>query len=209
MRRVILTMAAASAIAVASMVTSAGAASVAAPGAMRAAADSLNVIESVQYMFGGRHYCWYDDGWMGAGWYWCGYGARVGLGWGGGLGWHNWGHGGGVHFGGGHFGGGHFGGGGGHFGGGHGGGHHSDVRLKEDIVPLARLDNGLGLYRFRYKGHDHTQYVGVMAQEVEAVEPSAVSRDRNGYLLVDYDRLGLRFMTWSQFVAARADQQPH
>ena len=50
--------------------------------------------------------------------------------------------------------------------GGFGGRHRSDIRLKEDIVPVARLDNGIGVYRFRYKGNDHTVYVGVMAQEV-------------------------------------------
>ena len=110
------------------------------------------------------------------------------------------GHGGGGHGGGGHGGGGH--GGGGHGGGGHGGGgHHSDIRLKEDIVPLARLDNGIELYRFRYKGRDHTAYVGVMAQEVQEIEPSAVWRDRDGYLVVNYDRLGLKFMTWDEWLA--------
>ncbi len=82
-----------------------------------------------------------------------------------------------------------------------GGGHHSDIRLKEDIVPLARLDNGIELYRFRYKGRDHTAYVGVMAQEVQEIEPSAVWRDRDGYLVVNYDRLGLKFMTWDEWLA--------
>jgi endosialidase-like protein len=84
----------------------------------------------------------------------------------------------------------------------HGGGkHHSDIRLKEDIVPPVRLDNGLELYRFRYKGNDHTDYVGVMAQEVKEIEPSSVWRDRDGYLVVDYDRLGLKFMTWDEWLA--------
>ena len=86
----------------------------------------------------------------------------------------------------------------------HGGHHRSDMRLKEDIAPLARLDNGLELYRFRYKGSDHTAYVGVMAQEVQKIEPSAVSRDREGYLMVDYDRLGLDFMTWDEWQAQRS-----
>jgi hypothetical protein len=116
-------------------------------------------------------------------------------------------------FGGGHvfgsFGGGHgFGGfGGGHgfggFGGGHGfgGGRWSDIRLKHDIVPLGHLDNGLGLYRFSYNGSDKA-YVGVMAQEVEAVMPDAVVRGSNGYLWVYYDRLGLRMQTWDEWVAS-------
>jgi hypothetical protein len=75
----------------------------------------------------------------------------------------------------------------------------SDIRLKRDIVPLATLDNGIELYRFRYKGSDRTTYVGVMAQEVQKIVPSAVSRDRDGYLLVNYDRLGLKFMTWDEW----------
>ena len=105
------------------------------------------MLQPVQlYVWGGRHYCWYVDGWHGPGWYWCGFRFRQGLGWGGEYGWHGWGggyrngyrggfrggagfhgggHGGGGHGGGGHGGGGHGGGGhgGGHGGGGHGGGH--------------------------------------------------------------------------------------
>ena len=37
-----------------------------------------------------------------------------------------------------------------------GGGRRSDIRLKDDIVPLVQLNNGLELYRFRYKGSDRT-----------------------------------------------------
>jgi hypothetical protein len=91
------------------------------------------------------------------------------------------------------------------FGGNRGGGgrRRSDIRLKEDIVALTRLDNGIGIYRFRYKGNDHTAYVGVMAQEVAKVVPDAVTRGRDGYLRVDYDRLGLEFMTWDKWMARR------
>ena len=92
-------------------------------------------------------------------------------------------------------------GGGGRGGGGRGGGRRSDIRLKEDVVPLVRLSNNLELYRFRYKGYDHTAYVGVMAQEVQRVQPSAVWRDHDGYLVVDYDRIGLQFMTWKEWLA--------
>jgi hypothetical protein len=97
----------------------------------------------------------------------------------------------------------------------HQGGHHhgayyqSDIRLKEDIVPLTRLGNGIELYRFRYKGSDHTAYVGVMAQEVQKIEPSSVSRDRDGYLMVDYDRLGLKFMTWDEWQTSANYQSAH
>jgi hypothetical protein len=98
-------------------------------------------------------------------------------------------------------GGGHRGGGGGRGGGRGGGGRRSDIRLKQDIVPLGRLDNGLELYRFHYKGSDRTAYVGVMAQEVQQIEPGAVSRGPDGYLRVNYDRLGLKFMTWKEWLA--------
>jgi hypothetical protein len=94
-------------------------------------------------------------------------------------------------------------GGGGRGGGGGGrggGGRRSDIRLKHDIAPLVRLGNGLELYRFRYKGSDRTLYVGVMAQEVQRIDPGAVSHDRDGYLRVDYDRIGVRFMTWEEWV---------
>ncbi len=88
------------------------------------------------------------------------------------------------------------------FHGGGGGGHRrSDIRLKHDIVLLGHLDNGLGFYRFSYNGSDKV-YVGVMAQEVQTVMPAAVARGSDGYLLVDYDRLGIRMQTWNAWVAA-------
>jgi Chaperone of endosialidase len=78
----------------------------------------------------------------------------------------------------------------------------SDMRLKQDIIQVARLDNGLGLYRYRYKWSNQA-YVGVMAQEVELVRPDAVVRGADGYLRVDYSRLGLHLMTWQEWVASR------
>jgi hypothetical protein len=98
-------------------------------------------------------------------------------------------------------GGGRGGGGGGRGGGGRGGGgRRSDIQLKQDIVPLTRLNNGLTLYRFHYKGSDHTAYVGVMAQEVQKIAPAAVGRDQQGYLTVDYGRIGVKFMTWKEWL---------
>ena len=58
------------------------------------AADGLSAVEQVQYFYGGRNYCWYPNGWKGPGFYWCGYATRVGLGYGGPVGWRNWHHGG-------------------------------------------------------------------------------------------------------------------
>jgi hypothetical protein len=79
----------------------------------------------------------------------------------------------------------------------------SDIRLKRDVVLLDRLDNGLGLYRYRYLWSEEI-YVGVMAQEVAAVAPAAVRAGAGGYLGVDYARLGLRLQTWREWQASRA-----
>jgi hypothetical protein len=107
------------------------------------------------------------------------------------------GGGGGFAMGGGGRGGGGFGGGGR----GGGGGRRSDIALKHDVVLLGHLGNGLGYYRFSYLG-SHEAYVGVMAQEVQAVMPGAVTRGGDGYLRVHYDRLGLKFRTWRDWLAA-------
>jgi hypothetical protein len=99
-----------------------------------------------------------------------------------------------------------FGGGGmrgGARGGGRGGGRRSDVALKHDIHLLGHLDSGLGFYRFSYNGSDKA-YVGVIAQEVQAVMPSAVVRGRDGYLRVFYDKLGVPFQTYDQWIASGA-----
>jgi hypothetical protein len=96
-------------------------------------------------------------------------------------------------------GGGGFGGGGGRGGG--GGGRRSDIALKQDVVLLGHLDNGLGYYRFSYLG-SHKAHVGVMAQEVQTVLPNAVTRGSDGFLRVYYDRLGLKFRTYHDWLAA-------
>ena len=92
---------------------------------------------------------------------------------------------------------------GGRGGGGRGGGRRSDVRLKHDIHLLGRLDNGLGFYRFTYNGSARV-YVGVMAQDVQAIAPEAVVRGRDGYLRVRYETLGLKFQTYDQWTASGA-----
>ena len=85
-----------------------------------------------------------------------------------------------------------------------GGGRRSDVALKHDVVLIGYLDNGLGFYRFAYNGSD-TAYVGVMAQEVQRVRPDAVVRGRDGYLRVFYDKLGVRFQTYDQWLASGSE----
>ena len=49
----------------------------------------------------------------------------------------------------------------------------SDRRFKTDIERVGTLDNGLGVYRYRYKSGGPMQ-IGVMADEVKAVNPGAV-----------------------------------
>src|SRR5438034_4846417 len=58
---------------------------------MREATGRVDAVQNVQvFYWHGRRYCWYDDGWHGPGFYWCGYAWRSGIGWGGGWGWHGW-----------------------------------------------------------------------------------------------------------------------
>jgi hypothetical protein len=97
-----------------------------------------------------------------------------------------------------------FGGGRGGFGGGRGGGgRRSDIALKRDVTLLGHLENGLGFYRFRYLDSDRL-YVGVMAQEVQTVRPEVVTRGPDGYLRVRYDRIGVRFQTYDQWLSSGA-----
>ena len=84
-----------------------------------------------------------------------------------------------------------------------GGGRRSDIALKHDITLLGRLNNGLGFYRFSYNGSNRV-YVGVMAQEAQTIIPEAVVRGRDGYLEVFYDKLGLKFQTYEQWIASGA-----
>jgi hypothetical protein len=79
----------------------------------------------------------------------------------------------------------------------------SDMMLKHDIFLLGHLENGLGFYRFTYNGGNKT-YVGVMAQEVQTIMPTAVLRGSDGYLRVSYDMLGVKFQTYEQWISLGA-----
>jgi hypothetical protein len=64
----------------------------------------------------------------------------------------------------------------------------SDRRLKEDVRRIGHTDDGLPIYKFKYKGDDSQQtHIGFMADEVEQVKPEAVGVS-GGYKTVDYDR---------------------
>jgi opacity protein-like surface antigen len=76
--------------------------------------------------------------------------------------------------------------------------HYSDKRLKRDIALLSRREDGVGIYRYRYLWSDEV-YVGVMAQEVARIVPDAVACGPDGYLRVNYRRLGLRLMTLGEW----------
>jgi hypothetical protein len=77
----------------------------------------------------------------------------------------------------------------------------SDIQLKHNVVRLGSFASGIGLYRFQYNWSDQV-YVGVIAQEVRAVRPDAVVRRPDGYLYVDYGRLGATFQTWDNWLAS-------
>jgi hypothetical protein len=63
----------------------------AAGNAVKDAADATDHVDQIAlYVVRGQRYCFYFDGWHGAGWYRCGYAWRRGLGWGGVYGWQGW-----------------------------------------------------------------------------------------------------------------------
>ena len=62
----------------------------------------------------------------------------------------------------------------------------SDRRLKTDIKKLG-THKGYNTYSYRYK-NNHQEYIGVMADEVQKINPSAV-KEIEGYLAVNYGAL--------------------
>jgi Chaperone of endosialidase len=67
----------------------------------------------------------------------------------------------------------------------------SDIRTKEHIKAIGWLPNGLPVYEYEYKSEwkdeaGHGKFIGVMAQEVELVQPEAVITRPDGYKMVNY-----------------------
>ena len=67
----------------------------------------------------------------------------------------------------------------------------SDIRTKENILHIGFMANGLPVYEFEYKPEFKAEagegkFVGVMAQEVELVQPEAVITRPDGYKMVNY-----------------------
>ena len=71
----------------------------------------------------------------------------------------------------------------------------SDVRLKNNITQVGKLNNGINLYTWEWNdialenNFDTYEPFGVLAQEVELIMPSAVSTGRMGYKQVDYGQV--------------------
>jgi hypothetical protein len=66
---------------------------------------------------------------------------------------------------------------------------YSDRRLKRNVALIGRDSDGFNRYAFQYVWGGPFE-TGVMAQEVRATRPDAVSADKDGFLMVDYSRLG-------------------
>jgi hypothetical protein len=71
----------------------------------------------------------------------------------------------------------------------------SDAEIKQDIVKVGDHPAGFGVYEFDYKPEYANTWGrgrrrGVLAQEVQAVMPEAVQMHPDGYLMVDYGRIG-------------------
>jgi len=78
----------------------------------------------------------------------------------------------------------------------------SDRRLKRDIAKVGMLGGDIDLYRYRYLWNDE-MFVGVMAQDLLDIRPDAVVHRDDGYLAVDYSRLGTRLQSWREWQAAQ------
>ena len=76
----------------------------------------------------------------------------------------------------------------------------SDQRLKREIVYLATLNNGIRIYSFKYLSGDDI-HVGVMAQDLLGMPEfkDAVVLGTNGYYAVNYQALGLRMISLSEW----------
>jgi len=67
----------------------------------------------------------------------------------------------------------------------------SDIRTKENIKNVGWMPNGLPVYEFDYKSEykdmaGHGRFIGVMAQDVELVQPEAVITNADGIKMVNY-----------------------
>ena len=61
----------------------------------------------------------------------------------------------------------------------------SDARLKDDIEPVGELFDGQTIFRYSYIDDPETTHIGLMAQDVENIEPDAV-KEIAGFKAVNY-----------------------
>ena len=61
----------------------------------------------------------------------------------------------------------------------------SDENAKEDMEKIAETEDGIGIFKFRYKGDPKVQ-IGLKAQDVAKKKPKAVAKGADGLLRVNY-----------------------
>jgi hypothetical protein len=70
---------------------------------------------------------------------------------------------------------------------------YSDERLKDDIKPVGKLDDGTPIVTYRYKPETGLggglMQLGVIAQDVKKRNPDAVKKMPSGYLAVDMEKV--------------------
>jgi hypothetical protein len=71
-------------------------------------------------------------------------------------------------------------------------GASSDIRLKKNIEKIGVSNSGINVYSFEYKDSKYGlgKWQGVMSNEITA---NAVSKDKDGYDMVDYSLLDVEF----------------
>jgi len=75
--------------------------------------------------------------------------------------------------------------------------YQSDRRLKTDIKFIGTSPSGINIYRFKftdsnkYSGYGNDLYQGVLSDEVPE---SVVTKDENGYDMVDYNKIDVDFV---------------
>ena len=70
----------------------------------------------------------------------------------------------------------------------------SDDRLKRNIELLEEREDGINIYTFEFAGTEDLRWRGVLAQEVQRFKPWCVVEAPNGFLMVDYAKLGLEHL---------------
>jgi len=84
----------AAAVALAMSANSGNAMSINIGAGLKPALDATDMIQKAAvFIIEGNRYCFYFNGWHGAGWYRCGFAWRRNLGWGGEYGWQSWSYG--------------------------------------------------------------------------------------------------------------------